>query len=148
MQEIASLVLLANACSTLMLIGLIWFVQIVHYPLFRQVGAEQFPGYHAAHVRLITWVVAPAMIIEAVTAAIMAWQPPLFGGELICRAALILVLVIWLSTALMQVPRHDVLAQGFDAVAHGGLVWTNWTRTVAWSLRGVVVVYLLYRAMG
>lgn len=33
-------ILLANVVSTLFMVGLIWMVQIVHYPLFDDVGQE------------------------------------------------------------------------------------------------------------
>ncbi|MFY0528690.1 hypothetical protein ACN28I_37835 [Archangium gephyra] len=38
------LVLLAHAAATLFMVGLIWFVQVVHYPLFsRVVGPPRSP---------------------------------------------------------------------------------------------------------
>ena len=57
--EMTRLVLLANVASTLLLVGLIWFVQIVHYPQFVRVGSERFAEYETIHVRLTTWVVVP-----------------------------------------------------------------------------------------
>lgn len=41
--EMIEMVLLANVASTLMLVGLIWFVQVVHYPQFVRVGANNSP---------------------------------------------------------------------------------------------------------
>jgi hypothetical protein len=35
--------------STLMLTGLIWVVQIVHYPLLKYVGSESFKNYERLH---------------------------------------------------------------------------------------------------
>ncbi len=142
--ESSTIVLLANAAATWFLVGLIWFVQIVHYPLFGNVS-NSFTTYHAAHVGVTTWVVAPAMLIELGTAAILAcFAPPL---AFISRLGLFLVVVIWLSTALLQVPRHDLLALGFDAVAYRELILTNWLRTAAWTLRGLLVIYLLHQAI-
>jgi homoserine trans-succinylase len=37
--DMIRLVLLPNMASTLMLVGLIWFVQVVHYPQLARVGA-------------------------------------------------------------------------------------------------------------
>jgi len=64
---------IARACllvqlGTLPLVGLIWFVQIVAYRLFERVGVAEFPAYHAAHARLITFVVAPLMLGELAAA--------------------------------------------------------------------------------
>ena len=54
-----------------------------------------------------------------------------------------LLAVIWLSTALIQVPLHQRLGGGFDAEVHSRLVTSNWIRTVAWTLRGLLAVHLL-----
>ena len=48
------LALLLQLGTTLPLVGLIWLVQVVSYPLFARVGAAEFPAYHAAHARLIS----------------------------------------------------------------------------------------------
>jgi hypothetical protein len=140
---VARSVLLANVASTLMLVGLIWFVQVVHYPQFARVGAEGFAQYQSEHVRLTTWVVALPMLIEAVTSVVLVWQPPARNLRLACWAGLSMVIVIWVSTALLQVPRHNALAMGLDSQAHRSLVSSNWIRTVAWSLHGVLVLFLV-----
>ena len=44
-DEMTGLVLLANVASTLILVGLIWFVQVVHYPQFERVGSAAFADY-------------------------------------------------------------------------------------------------------
>jgi hypothetical protein len=137
------LVLLANVASTLMLVGLIWFVQVVHYPQFARVGADRFTQYQSEHVRLTKWVVALPMLVEAVTSAVLAWKPPSQDLELACWGGLSMVIVIWVSTAVLQVPRHNALVAGFDSKAHRGLVLSNWIRTVAWSIRGVLVLFLV-----
>jgi hypothetical protein len=41
-----------------------------------------------------------------------------------------LLLIIWLSTALLQAPYHQRLSQGFDLNVHQQLVRTNWIRMV------------------
>ena len=56
---------------------------------------------------------------------------------------LTLVAVLWISTGLLQVPLHQTLGGGFDAVAHQRLVATNWIRTVAWGLRATLVLAML-----
>lgn len=139
--------LLAHAAATLVMFGVILVVQIVHYPLFARVGAGGYAAYQAAHTRLITYVVFPPMVVELLTAvALVAWRP--FGlPAWLVWAGLALVGVIWLSTALLQVPAHQTLGAGFDAAAHRRLVATNWIRTVAWAARSALVVAMLARAM-
>ena len=144
-DQLAAVVLLANVASTLMLVGLIWFVQLVHYPQFAQVGPEHFVEYEATHVRATTLVVALPMLVEALTAAVLAWRPPSPDLAVACWAGLALVIGIWSSTASLQVPRHNELAKQFDPVAHRRLVLSNWLRTVGWSMRGALVLFMLSR---
>ena len=141
------LVLLLNAASTLYLVGLNWLVQWVHYPLFAGVGEKEFAAYERAHVARITPVVAPAMLIEAKTALVLALFPPAAIAPLLSWLGLAAVVAIWLSTFLLQVPQHEELRSGFDARSHDRLVRTNWIRTILWSLRGALVLCMLFGAM-
>ncbi len=50
------------------MVGVIWFVQVVHYPLFSRVGDSGFAAYSGAHSRLTGFVVGPPMLVEAATA--------------------------------------------------------------------------------
>ena len=130
------------------MVGVIWFVQIVHYPLFRRVGSSGFAFDSDAHSRLPTYVVGPPMLIEAATALLLVFRRP---EDIPLAAALVgltLVGVVWLSTALLQVPRHSTLGSGFDHAAWSGLVLTNWVRTVTWSARGLLVLWMTTRLIG
>jgi uncharacterized membrane protein len=136
------MLLLAHAAATWFMTGLIWMVQVVHYPLFAHVGAEGYEAFHQRHMRLITWIVAPAMLVEAATAAaLVAWPPAAGRGTALLGLAL--VAVLWLSTALLQVPAHTRLARGYDPAAHRRLVHTNWLRTLLWTARGLLALWML-----
>ncbi len=135
--------LLIHAAATLFMTGLIWFVQVVHYPLMAKVGADGFKEYETHHQRLTTWVVGPAMLVELACAGWLVVQPvPDMPGWLV-YAGLALLVAIWLSTACLQVPRHKDLERGFDMNAHRRLVNSNWIRTVAWSLRAVLALWMI-----
>lgn len=134
-----------QVASTWTMVGVIWFVQIVHYPLMSGVGRERFSDYATAHARRTTWVVVPPMLIEAATALILAIRIPPFLEIGEARAGLVLLLVVWISTAVLQVPRHRRLAGGFDAGVHRALVATNWIRTLAWTARGILLLPVLAR---
>lgn len=130
--------LLVHVAATLVMVGLIWFVQVVHYPLMAQVSRSDFVGYEREHQRRTTFVVAPAMLLEAITAVMLLAFPPAGVGPTWPALGASLLAVIWLSTFLIQVRQHRRLSQGFDAVTHRRLVWCNWLRTVAWTGRGIV----------
>lgn len=128
--------------------GLIWFVQIVHYPLFARVGAVEFQGYEQAHQRLTTFVVMPLMLVELVTTiALATWFRPVEIPALAVWMGVCLLAAIWLSTFLLQVPQHERLARGFDIHAHGLLVAGNWIRTVAWTTRSLLLLWMVSRML-
>jgi hypothetical protein len=134
-----------HAVPTLCLCGLIWFVQLVHYPLFALVGDDAFVAYERAHTRRITPLVLPLMLLELGAAAWLCLLAPPSARVLVWLGAGLLALV-WLSTFLLQVPCHTALEQRADADAMQRLVATNWLRTWAWTGRGGLAVWLLLRA--
>lgn len=141
------LVVLAHLLSTLVMVGVIWVIQVVHYPLFAGVGEAGWAAYEAQHQSRITYFVGPMMGVELATAVwLVLDRPAAFPAWAVLLGAA-LVVVIWLATLLLSVPAHAALGAGFDAVAHGRLVATNWVRTVAWSVRGGLVLWLAGRAM-
>jgi hypothetical protein len=141
-----SLLLYAQVASTWALVGLIWFVQVVHYPLMRHVGNINFQEYESLHMSRTTWVVAPLMLTELGTNLLLVWRPGGLDSGLL-GVGLMLLAVIWLSTFFLQVPQHQRLSEGFDAMAHRRLVMTNWTRTFAWTARGIWTLGLLRQAV-
>ena len=134
---------IANVASTLCLCGVIWIIQLVHYPFFSQVGADNFQKFHQSHSFWITPIVAPLMIVELLTSLLILFYTPTNLNYKLLVFAFILTLITWASTAFIQVPLHNKLAQGFDAAIHAELVNTNWIRTAAWSLRGVLLLYFI-----
>ncbi len=142
-ENLSLLVLLTHLATTFYMVGLIWFVQRVHYPLFEAVGTTRFAGYEKLHVQRTNPVVGPPMLLEFGTGlALVAWPPPQVPAAL-PWLGLALLAAIWVSTALLQVPRHRDLARGFSSVAHRRLVTSNWIRTAAWSVRGGLVLWMV-----
>ncbi len=130
--------LIVHAAVTLYMAGVIWFVQIVHYPLFSRVGQPEFGEYEREHVRRTGRVVAGPMLAELASAVAVV---RVVGGP-VAWIGLALVGVIWMSTWLWQVPAHRRLEAGFDAAAHLRLTRTNWVRTAAWTARSVIALAL------
>lgn len=133
-------VLLAHAAATLGMTGLIWFVQLVHYPLFTHAASGDFCAFADDHQRRTSWVVAPLMMVEAGTATLLLLPP---SSSTAVWPGWLLLVSIWLSTGLVQVPLHRRLAIGFDPSAARRLVSTNWWRTIAWTARSAIALLLL-----
>lgn len=138
--------LLIHAAATLAMMGLIWFVQIVHYPLFELASESRFQRFAAQYQRRTSYVVVPLMITEAVTALTLLVASPPGLSRAPLWLGLLLLAVIWLSTGLFQIPLHRRLTNGRDVAAIRRLVTSNWLRTVAWTARGGLALFLLAEA--
>ena len=133
--------LFVHALATVSLAGLIWTIQVVHYPLFLRVPSECFHAYESEHMRRITWLVGPLMLTEAIAALLILLQSPSSIPVLISTA---LLAIIWLSTATIQGPLHTRMAQdGFSEDRIRLLVRSNWIRTAAWTVRALIALALL-----
>ena len=139
--------LIANAASTWFLTGLIWVIQVVHYPLFASVGRSEFAAYEASHTRLITVVVGPVMLLELATSVLLLVVRPAAVPMWAAATGLALVVIVWGSTIALQVPAHGRLAQGFAEDAHTLLVSSNWIRTAAWTLHGALCAWMLHNSL-
>ena len=135
--------LLIHAAATLYMTGLIWFVQLVHYPLLAKVGSASYIEYQRLHERYTGWAVGPAMLIELICGIALVIFTPADVSPVLAGLGLAMVVLLWLSTALLQVPCHRKLSRGFDPAAHRKLVTTNWLRTALWSARGVIALAML-----
>ena len=146
-ETLPFLILLLNFASAWMMVGLIWLIQIVHYPLFAFVGKDAFVSYASQHVRSITLIVAPIMLIELVTSiALFSFRPPAVQKWMVILG-MFLVAVAWISTWLLQIPAHEKLVSGFDSAAYLRLVGTNWIRTIAWTCHGIVTGWMCWMCL-
>jgi len=140
-------VLAAQAVSSAAMCGVIWFVQVVHYPLFARIEEDGSKAFAEENQARTGRVVIPFMLVEGLTAAVILWAPPPGVPRWLAAAGLMLVVALWLSTALVQMPLHARLAREHhpaDAVA--ALVRSNWLRTVLWSARAALAAWMLATA--
>ena len=135
-----------HLATTLAMTGIIWFIQIVHYPLLRLVGSSGFSAYETAHVHLALRTVVPLMVVELLTGVLLFWRRPSGLDLKALWVGLGLLGIIWVSSGLLQVPQHEVLSRGFNPAAYRMLVDSNWIRTVAWSARSLLVLRMSLKA--
>ncbi len=141
------IVLIAQALASGVMCGVIWFVQVVHYPLFTRVGAAA-TGYSQGNQSRTARVVLPPMLVEGATAAVVALAPPPGIGRPVALAGVAIVAMLWLSTAFVQMPLHRRLShEGHRPETVASLVRGNWLRTVLWTARAGLALWML-RAAG
>jgi hypothetical protein len=128
--------------STWVMVGIIWLVQFVHYPLMQWGDRDRFGEMSRLNQAWTSWVVGGPMLIEAGSAVwLLMCDDGLFRSPEYWTTVWLL-LVIWSSTVFRLMPLHRRLLQGFDAAAIEGLVRRNWVRTVAWSARAVMLSWI------
>jgi len=120
--------------------GLIWFVQLVHYPLLGKIGEEAFLEYERHHQSWTFWVVGLQMVIEFGTGI---WLLLIQSYNPLQWVNVGLLLIIWSSTFFIQSPLHTKLGREFQVEWQRKLVATNWVRTVAWTVRSVILLSML-----
>lgn len=135
--------LVAGAAATWAMVGLIWLIQLVHYPMLVGWSTADPVAAAAFHQRRISFVVGPLMAVEGVTALLLLVDRPEVMGAAAAWAAAALLGVALASTVLVQVPLHSRLAAGTDPEAAHRLCSTNWIRTVAWTFRGFLLAAVL-----
>lgn len=124
------------------LIGIVWYTQIIHYPLYRKIK-EGFVEYERSHIRRSAFMIGPLMLIEAITATMLVG----LSEGLLAKFALInfiFVALIWLSTFLFQVTQHQKLSVRFSRRILNNLIASNWIRTMIWTGKGIIMAAYMY----
>jgi hypothetical protein len=146
MGSAAMTLVIVHLASTLMLVGVIWTVQVVHYPLMALVGPDRFVAYEAAHApRMAAVVMLPWTLQGLTTIGLLITRPSGVPLGLILAAGVAAAVPVVVTVA-ESVPAHRSLSAGFDAAVHRRLVRTNWLRTAAWTAHAPIAVALLVRA--
>jgi hypothetical protein len=122
--------------------GLILLIQIIHYPAYSYIDLTQFARFQKFHVSRITWLVAPTMIVELITAGLLTWQ----NQEILFKFNLISIILIWIITFTLNVPIHTLLLEKYDVRLVRKLILTNWPRTLLWVLRALFWAFYLLKA--
>ena len=118
--------------------GIIWLIQLVHYPAFKFIDENKFKEFHSFHSSKITYIVAPVMALELLTAFALCWL-----SQAVYIWNFILVLVLWALTGFVSVPLHNSLAGNYDLKKVNQLVNTNWFRTAIWTFRSAAILYFI-----
>lgn len=123
--------------ATFSMFGIIWMVQLVHYPSFKYVEESLYRKFQYFHMGRITFVVGPLMLIELISLALVMFTQ--YKNIYFLISSVMLVL-IWLNTALWNVPLHNKLLANKSDEVIDKLVISNWPRTILWSGRCILLV--------
>ena len=147
-EQIFLIAVIFNLVVSSFMVGLIWLIQLVSYPLFSYVNVGDFQKYNSRHVKKITPIVALAMTLEASIALILLiFTPSDSVGLLVINT--LLVCLIWVSTAFIQIPYHQRLEFPKNQILYTEkLIKTNWIRTILWTFKLIISIWVLMSFVG
>lgn len=117
------------------IVGLIWVIQLLHYPAFRDIAPERWASFHHNHISAMGLLAGPPMVLSLLLAGWCAWKL----GDPFSYAALGCEVVAWVVTFSLSVPAHNRLASAADPQTIALLISTNWLRTAAWTIKLLIL---------
>ena len=134
--------LIIHLIATSVMVGVIWVIQLVHYPSFHFIELKQYTTFQRFHMSRISYVVIPAMVTELFTLILIIISMDQI--DTLVLASAILLIFIWLITAVFFSGVHQKLTLGYDQTVVDKLVKLNWGRTLLWTLRLFLIsIYML-----
>ena len=135
------MLLLLHLTVSSMMVGVIWVIQLVHYPSFHFVDNLRYSNFQSFHMRSISYVVIPVMLTELLTLILLIYTMDEMNISLVLSA--IMLFVIWVITAVFFSGAHQKLTLGYDKSVVRDLIKMNWSRTLLWTFRLILLVACL-----
>ena len=133
---------LAHLAATGMMVGLMWTIHHVHYPLFRLVGPDHYGEFQQEHMQRISRVLLIPWGTEVVTAGALFVAAPDTELRVLALIGGLGVVAVAGITAVLAAPAHGRLLDGFDERLHRRLLRADAVRTVIWTLRLPLAVWI------
>ena len=132
--------LMIHIISTSIMVGVIWVIQLVHYPSFKYVNESDYIIFQKYHMSNISNIVFPVMFTELITALII-----LFFGEksLFFVLSLICLFLIWVMTGVLFTKYHSILKEGKDLMIIEKMIKANWIRALLWTMRLIMILFVI-----
>lgn len=138
-----TIALVINVFTTFFMTGLIWIIQLTHYPSFGYIDSKSWNVFHNFHTRTITTIVAPIMILELISSFALLFNLQLQSFSVSLLINFIGNLLVFVSTAFVSLPLHSKLSEKFCLHSIRSLVLTNWARTFVWTVLSFNLIWML-----
>ena len=135
-------VLLGHLIFTSIMTGVIWVIQIVHYPSFHFIEKELYTAFQKFHMNKISIIVIPIMLAELITGMMLFLDKSSKSPFLII--SFVILVLIWLITGVFFSKAHNELIAGYQELVVNQLVAMNWIRTLLWTLRLLLLTCFVY----
>ena len=121
------------------MVGVIWVIQLVHYPSFHFIDKDIYDSFQKFHMNKISIIVIPVMILELATGFLL-----LIGNSknILIIISFGILILIWVITGLFFSDAHGKLISGYNELIVNKLVSMNWIRTALWTFKMILLLYL------
>ncbi len=143
-----SFILLLSLFFNVFSTGVSWFMQLVHYPMFEEVGRKEFQDYQRhsrPRRRYITYIPAVGAIVSTLALFwISPWGLWMEGVKIALGFSASLFILSWISTH----PQHEVLAtHGYSHKVIKQLTLFQWIRTLGWTMNSFLILFIVLKQM-
>lgn len=113
------------------------------YPSRHLVGSDEFVAYHALLERGIVFISVLPFLIITLLNAFLLWKRPAGISVVWLWISLLVLLLDWVSTILLQIPMNLELSEGKNPLLIQQVINTNWARVVLETIQVVLAFALL-----
>lgn len=138
-----SVALLGNLCASVLMTGIVSFIQFVQYPLLNHISSFDFTCYFKKYISRITWIIYPVMIIEIGFASWLSFLPLQPKLQIPILISYILLALITMNTFLIQTPLIQKLQLSFDKKILSKILLYNRIRFFSCFLRTLVLCWII-----
>ena len=144
MENWVRITFLIHLCVTWAMIGAVWFVQFVHYPVYRFLQKKDFYTFQKHHIKQTKALAIPVMVVEAITGILLLWG---WGGSALWAYAWInffLLILIWVSSFHFCMKCHNQLSHEYSPHLILRLLHIHQVRTCFWTARGLLLFLVIF----
>jgi len=138
-----SIALTGNLCVSVLMTGMVSFIQFVQYPLLNHISSYDFSCYFKKYISRISWVIYPIVILEIIFATSLAFLPLKSKLQFPILITYILLALITMNTFLIQAPLVQKLRFSFDEVLLSKIMFYNRLRLYSSALRTLVLCWII-----
>ena len=135
--------LTGNLCASVLMTGMVSFIQFVQYPLLNHISSYDFSCYFKKYISRISWVIYPIVILEIIFATSLAFLPLKAKLQFPILITYILLALITMNTFLIQTPLVQKLRFSFDEVLLSKIMFYNRLRLYSSALRTLVLCWII-----
>lgn len=137
-------VFILHLVSTSIMVGVIWIIQLVHYPTFLYIDKQKYMKFQEFHMSRVSYIVMPTMIAELFSGIYILFYNNILMVNTFFLLASFSLFLNWVITALVFVKIHNRLLIKYEKNIILLLVKLNWLRTILWSLRLVFLTIIIF----